>query len=83
MLKLWFNSIDRLIESFVVFAAWLFKRLLSGSGNGRLILGQSSSGSSNGCLVLAMVLSYLPAYLPAYLPTCLPACLLVSVSDLI
>ena len=67
----------------MVFAGWLFKRLLSGSGNGRLVLGRSSSGFGNGRLVLAMVLSYLPAYLPAYLPTYLPACLLVSVSDLI
>ena len=33
------RSIDRLIESFVVFAAWLFKRSSSGSGNGcRLVL---------------------------------------------
>jgi hypothetical protein len=50
ILRLWFNSIDRSIESFVVFAGWLFERSSSGSGNGRL--------------VLATVLSYLPAYLP-------------------
>jgi hypothetical protein len=36
--KLWFNSIDRLIESFVVFAGWSFERSSSGSGNGRLVL---------------------------------------------
>ena len=34
--KLWFNSIDRLIESFVVFAGWLFKRSY-GSGDGPLL----------------------------------------------
>ena len=39
------RSIDPLIELFVVFAAWLFKRSSSGSGNGCLVLGQSSSGS--------------------------------------
>src|SRR6266568_3333274 len=54
ILRLWFNSTDRLIESFVVFAGWLFKPLSSGFGNGRL--------------VLATVLSYLSAYLPASLP---------------
>ena len=36
--KLWFNSIDQLIESFVVFASWLFEQPSSGSGNGRLVL---------------------------------------------
>ncbi len=55
--KLWFNSIDRSIESFVVFAGWLFERRSSGSGNGRL--------------VLVTVLSYLPACLPACLCQCL------------
>ena len=60
------NSVNRLIELFVVFAGWLFKR--------------SSSGSSNGRLVLVTVLSYLSAYLPAYLPTYLPACLPACVS---
>ena len=30
-------SIDRLIELFVVFAGWLFKRSSSGSGEGRLV----------------------------------------------
>ena len=35
--KLWFNSIDRSIESFVVFAGWLFERRSSGSGNGPLL----------------------------------------------
>jgi len=49
--KLWFNSIDRSIKSFVVFAGWLFERSSSSSGNGRLVLGRSSS-SSNGCLAL-------------------------------
>src|SRR6266550_719320 len=54
ILKLWFNSIDRSIESFVVFAGWLFKRSSSSSGNGCLALGRSS-GSGNGRLVLATV----------------------------
>ena len=54
ILKLWFNLIDRLIESFVAFAGWSFKRWLSGSGDGRLVLGRSS-GSSDGRLVLATV----------------------------
>jgi len=54
ILRLWFNSTDRLIESFVVFAGWLFEPSSSSSGNGRL--------------VLATVLSYLSAYLPACLP---------------
>ena len=58
----------------MVFTSWLFKRSLSGSGNGRLVLGRSSSSSSNGHLVLgrsssssgngrlvlATALSYLP-----------------------
>src|SRR6266568_2796162 len=35
--KLWFNSIDQSIESFVVFAGWLFERRSSGSGNGPLL----------------------------------------------
>jgi len=48
---------------FVVFASWLFKRSLSGSGNGHL--------------VLATVLpAYLPTCLPAYLPACLRQCLI-------
>src|SRR6266567_4702407 len=67
ILRLWFNSTDRLIKSFVVFAGWLFEPSSSGSGNSRL--------------VLATVLSYLSAYLPAYLPTYLPTCLPVSVSN--
>src|SRR6266702_4669121 len=54
ILRLWFNSTGRLIESFVVFAGWLFEPSSSGFGNGRL--------------VLATVLSYLSAYLPACLP---------------
>jgi hypothetical protein len=61
ILRLWFNSTDRLIESFVVFAGWLFELSSSGSGNG------------NGRLVLATVLSYLPACLSAWLRVELPA----------
>src|SRR5271170_1361215 len=62
ILRLWFNSTDRLIESFVVFAGWLFELSSSGSGNGRL--------------VLATVLS--PACLSACLPACLSAWLQVE-----
>src|SRR5271170_6103243 len=71
ILRLWFNSTDRLIESFVVFAGWLFELSSSGSGNGRLVL----------AAVLFYLPACLPAYLPTYLPACLPACLPVSVSD--
>ena len=56
------QSIDRSIESFVVFAGWLFE--------------QSSSGSGNGRLVLATVLSCLSACLLACLPACLCQCLI-------
>ena len=38
ILRLWFNSTDRLIESFVVFAGWLPELSSSGSSNGRLVL---------------------------------------------
>src|SRR6266571_4142096 len=86
--KLWFNSIERSIESFVVFAGWLFERRSSGSGNGHLVLGRSlvlatvvwfwrrSSGSGNGPLLPACLPACLPTYLSACLPACLPACLL-------
>jgi hypothetical protein len=57
--KLWFNSIDRLIESFVVFAGWSFKRSSSGSGDGRLVLATVVwfwlSGSDNGPLAAVLV----------------------------
>ena len=46
--------IGQLIELFVVFAGWSFKRSPSSSGNGRLVLWQSSS-SGDGRLVLATV----------------------------
>ena len=36
ILRLWFNSTDRLIELFVVFAGWLSELSSSGSSNGRL-----------------------------------------------
>ena len=59
--KLWFNSIDRLIKSFVVFAGWSFDRSSSGSGNGRrLVLATviwfwwRSSYSGDGLLVTAV-----------------------------
>ena len=63
-------TIDQLIESFVMFAGWLFERSSSGSGNGPLL---------PACLP-AYLPTCLPACLPACLPTCLPACLPVSVS---
>jgi hypothetical protein len=37
-LKALVQLIDRLIESFVVFAGWSFERSSSGSGNGHLVL---------------------------------------------
>ncbi len=54
------QSIDWLNR--LLFTCWLCER--------------SSSGFSNGRLVLETVLSYLPAYLPACLPACLCQCLI-------
>src|SRR6266568_1268695 len=88
--KLWFNSIDRSIESFVVFAGWLFERRSSGSGNGHLVLGRSlvlatvvwfwrrSSGSGDGRLVLVTVVWFWRRSSTTCLPACLPAYLPVS-----
>ena len=59
--KLWFNSIDRLIESFVAFAGRSFERWPSGSGDGRLVLAtvvwfwRRSSGSGDSPLLAAVL----------------------------
>src|SRR6266567_4507642 len=58
ILRLWFNSTDRLIELFVVFAGWLSELSSSGSSNGCLVLvtvvwfWRRSSGDGDGRLVL-------------------------------
>ena len=59
ILRLWFNSTDRLIELFVVFAGWLSELSSSGSSNGRLATvvwrRRRSSGSGDGRLVPVIV----------------------------
>ena len=69
---------NRLIELFMVFAGWLFKRFSCGSGSGRRLVlvmvvwfWQRLSGSGNGRLVLVTVVWFWRQSSP----TCLPACL--------